>query len=424
MSNLTNSRVYNSTINKCELGGERWLQHHPIVEASLSKPVILTLARYYLPGFRAGGPIRSISNLVANLGDEFDFRIVTLSRDAFEAEPYPEVRDKEWVEVGKAKVFYIGEKSATKFIPRIVSETPHDLLYLNSIFDPIFSIAPLLTRKFQRNFHQAPALIAPRGEFSSGALAIKSWRKAAYIAATKFLEVHRDVVWQASTPHEAIDIRRRTGCAPERVVVAPDLSQRATGRGRKIHRKEGDPLRVCFLSRISPMKNLDYALRILKSVKAPVIFSIYGLDEGGEYSRHCRGLAAGLPSNLKVSFNPPVPHEEIGRIFAEHDLLFVPSRGENYGHVFIEALSVGLPILTSDKTPWLDLENIGVGWSLNLDAPGRFVEALEVASNWSREASVATSERCVEFAAIHLKDAATIEANRELFTIALRGKGS
>lgn len=388
----------------------------------MSKPVILTLARYYLPGFLAGGPIRSIANLVANLGDEFEFRIVTLSRDASEAEPYPAVRDNEWVEVGKAKVIYIGNKASIKTVRRIIAETQHDILYVNSMFDPVFSVAPLLARKLQRMCHKAPVVLAPRGEFSSGALAIKAWKKAAYIAACKLLDVHREVVWQASTPHEAIDIQRRVSCGSESVVIAPDLSQRALGRGRKIHREIGDPIRVCFLSRISPMKNLDYALRILKSVKIPAVFSIYGPDEGGEYSRHCRGLAEQLPSNIKVSFNPPVPHEEIGGIFAEHDLLFVPSRGENYGHVFIEALSVGLPILTSDRTPWLDLENFGVGWSLNLDDPGRFIEALEVASDWSREAWAATSERCIEFAAVHLQDAASIEANRELFTIAPSGK--
>src|SRR4051812_11201747 len=47
-----------------------------------AKPCILTFSRFYLPGFRAGGPIRSISRLVECLGDEFQFRIVTADRDA------------------------------------------------------------------------------------------------------------------------------------------------------------------------------------------------------------------------------------------------------------------------------------------------------------------------------------------------------
>ena len=41
---------------------------------------VFTLAPHYLPGFKAGGPIRSIANLAAELGDEIDFRIVARSQ--------------------------------------------------------------------------------------------------------------------------------------------------------------------------------------------------------------------------------------------------------------------------------------------------------------------------------------------------------
>jgi hypothetical protein len=45
------------------------------------KPTILILNEYYLPGYKAGGPIRSISNLVSWLGDDFNFKIITTDRD-------------------------------------------------------------------------------------------------------------------------------------------------------------------------------------------------------------------------------------------------------------------------------------------------------------------------------------------------------
>lgn len=37
------------------------------------RPVILSFASYYLPGYKAGGPIRTLENLVENFSDEFDF---------------------------------------------------------------------------------------------------------------------------------------------------------------------------------------------------------------------------------------------------------------------------------------------------------------------------------------------------------------
>ena len=45
------------------------------------RPVILAAIDWYLPAYRAGGPIRSLSNVVAALGGDIDFRIVCGNRD-------------------------------------------------------------------------------------------------------------------------------------------------------------------------------------------------------------------------------------------------------------------------------------------------------------------------------------------------------
>ena len=38
---------------------------------------VLVFVSNYLPGYRGGGPIRTIQNMVENLGDEIEFLIVT-----------------------------------------------------------------------------------------------------------------------------------------------------------------------------------------------------------------------------------------------------------------------------------------------------------------------------------------------------------
>ena len=55
------------------------------------KPIILVFVRHYLPGYRSGGPVRSLANLVDNLGDSLDFRIVTMDRDASDTVSYPDM---------------------------------------------------------------------------------------------------------------------------------------------------------------------------------------------------------------------------------------------------------------------------------------------------------------------------------------------
>lgn len=55
----------------------------------------------------------------------------------------------------------------------------------------------------------------------------------------------------------------------------------------------------------------------------------------------------------------------------------MPTQGENYGHVFIEALSSGTPILLSDQTPWRNLKDKGIGWDIPLARKDRFIHALQ-----------------------------------------------
>ena len=42
--------------------------------------VLVTIGSY-LPGYKAGGPIRSVANLIDALGDDFEFRVVTSDKD-------------------------------------------------------------------------------------------------------------------------------------------------------------------------------------------------------------------------------------------------------------------------------------------------------------------------------------------------------
>src|SRR5690606_23072653 len=70
-------------------------------EWKMGKPVILTFVHYYLPGYKSGGPVRTIANMVEHLSDQLDFWIVTSDRDALDSDPYPNVTIDAWNAVGK-----------------------------------------------------------------------------------------------------------------------------------------------------------------------------------------------------------------------------------------------------------------------------------------------------------------------------------
>ena len=75
---------------------------------------------------------------------EFDFRILTRDRDAGSAEPFARVRSGVWYRMDGCAVRYLSRRELAIDLWRLLRSTPHDVLYLNSYFSPMFTIVPLL----------------------------------------------------------------------------------------------------------------------------------------------------------------------------------------------------------------------------------------------------------------------------------------
>ncbi|WP_428031352.1 glycosyltransferase [Ancylobacter sp.] len=388
----------------------------------MTKPLILMPVSHYLPGFRAGGPVRSLVHLVDHLADEFDFRILTSDRDLGDAQAYPAVAVDRWVPVGRAQVHYTSPAGqAPLALARLIRRTPHDLLYLNSFFSPRFSIAPLVARRLGL-LPSRPTVLAPRGEFSAGAMALKSAKKRGYLRAGRAVGLFEGLRWQASSAFEAVDIRAVFGAAAD-VAVACDLSARLT-EVVPVHtpRAPGAPLRILFLGRLSPMKNLDFALRALAQVRRPVVFHIHGPAEDEAYRAACLALAAGLPPQVTVRWQGAVRPEDVEALMARHDLFFLPTRGENFGHVIAEALAAGTPVLISDATPWRGLAAAGVGDDLPLDAPAAFAARIDALADEPTEAALARRARAAAFVRRRQQQDDNVAASRDLFAASLASR--
>jgi len=342
---------------------------------------IMAFVGSYLPGYRAGGPLRSIANMVDQLSDDFEFWIVTLDRDLGDTSPYADIQPNQWQRVGVAMVYYLSPENCTvRGMAKLIKNTPYDALYLNSFFSPIFTIKPLLARRFGW-LPNKPVIVAPRGEFSTGAIKLKYLKKYVYVQIAKLFQLYDNVTWHASSAYEAQDIVRVMNESPAAIHVALNLPIRASSNApidASIQLKtDGADVRIVFLSRIAPKKNLDYALRVLCKVKACVIFDIYGPAEDTDYWKSCKELMKQVPANVSVNYLGSVHPEQVASIFSHYDLFFFPTRGENYGHVIAEALSVGTAVLLSDQTPWRDLQTDRVGWDIPLEDRDRFVSVID-----------------------------------------------
>jgi glycosyltransferase involved in cell wall biosynthesis len=384
------------------------------------KAIILTLVGNYLPGYKSGGPLRSINNIVDYLSDEFEFWIITSDRDVGDSVPYPNIVKNQWQEVGKAKVYYLSKhNSGLRDLANLIANTPHDILYLNSFFNPVFTFKTLLARRLGW-LPLRPTILSPLGEFSIGALKIKHLKKLIYIHITKFFRFYHAITWRASSSYEKLDIIRVLGTLPKDIQIALDLPSKSIKSDNTYFSNidsniNPSVLRIIFLSRITLKKNLDYALRVLSQVKAEIIFDIYGPLEDLEYWKTCQNLIQSMPSNITVAYNGSVLPDEIAATFSQYDLFLFPTYGENYGHVIAESLSVGVPVLLSDQTPWRNLETEGLGWDFSLQDMSAFVNTIESLALTSPVERRASRSRIVAKTRQRLLESGTLEANQKLF---------
>ena len=345
---------------------------------------ILILTDYYLPGVKGGGPIQSIRNMVDNLADEFDFYILTSDRDFGDNRSYNNIKTDVWLQVGKAKVYYT-DKSKLSFrkLDNILNKFAYDIIYLNSFFSYKFSIMPILLKRVNRI--SAKIVLAPRGEFSPGALGLKSNKKKLYIQLSKIIKMYTDVRWHATAKTEKKDIESIFG-EKVNIFIAGNLT--GTYKGLQFKRsieKKKNELKVVFISRIHPKKNLKQALVFLKSLKGNIKFNIYGPIEDKSYWDECKEVIEDLPKTISVSYKGVINHDKVTSVFKSHHVFLFPTLGENFGHVIYEALISGCPVIISNQTPWRNLESIQVGWDIDLSDKNKFIRSLQTCVDMGRD---------------------------------------
>ena len=380
---------------------------------------VLVFSGYFLPGYKGGGPIKTLKNLFdATPESEIQYRFVTSDRDSGDLRPYSSVKVGEWNEIEKIPVFYIQRGCIGLFqIFDLIKKGGYDCLYINSFFSFRFAIVPQLVA----TFYKRKVILAPRGELSQGALRMKQVKKKIFISIYKFFRLNVKSIFQASSIYEYNDIKKTLGNSVD-VQIAENIATKEFAQG--IHKRSSCSTRIVFISRISPKKNLLQAIEILEKVRASVEYDIYGPIEDHEYWDKCKDAMKRLAPNVSIRYKGTVSPEEVVSTLAQYDLFFFPTLSENYGHVIVEAFCAGLPVLISDTTPWRDLEEKGIGWDLPLNAPDKFAKVIDAFSDLTDDAHNSKRTKVLQWAKQKFSQPDTIDANIAMFKYANEKLGS
>lgn len=376
------------------------------------KQKIVILIDWYLPGTKAGGPVRSIYSLVNLIKDHFDLCIITSNCDLGSDESYKNILSNRLFSGDGVHYYYFSKDQLTPDnVVKQIQEINPDLVYLNSFWSYPFSIAIVKAKK--NGAFKVPVLLATRGMLGKGALSLKPLKKKIYLMLAKLSGWYKGITFHATNKQEFEDIKCQFKNA--KIITVANTNSGKVLRVEKI--KAENHIKLFYLSRIARVKNLHIALNILGKVGANVHieYDIYGNLEDREYWNECQSIIEKLPSNIKVNYKGELDFDKVQSVIVNYDALLLPTLNENFGHSIVESLLCGCLVIISDQTPWNDIYKSNAGFALPLNNEDGFVKAVNELAGLANEAYKIRSEAAISYISSKLNLEKSLEEYKNLF---------
>jgi glycosyltransferase involved in cell wall biosynthesis len=355
------------------------------------KENIVAFIDWYRPAFKAGGPIKSLENIVQSLDNTFYFYLVTSHYDV-DNKPLNTEPNK-WLKKGNYSIIYLDhEHQNSEFVLQSLKNITFKTIYFNSMFSSAFSVKPM---SYLSSLNKKMVL-APRGMLGKGALRIKRVKKMAFLAFASRTTRYKKLTWHASSIQEEREIKKQFG-PKANIEVALNLFNTPESKPHFTEKKPKE-LNLFFFSRIAKKKNLHFALRCLKELDhlENITFKIIGPIEEPNYWESCKGFIDEF-KNIKVEHCEVNSSTKLPEIINNSHFFFFPTIHENFGHVIAESLALAKPIIISDQTPWNNLETNNVGFTLALSQKKEYVNTLLQCYKMAGVEYAAMQEKCLPY---------------------------
>ncbi|MBU6142096.1 glycosyltransferase family 4 protein [Patescibacteria group bacterium] len=107
-------------------------------------------------------------------------------------------------------------------------------------------------------------------------------------------------------------------------------------------KKGTDRLKIVCVSRLAPWKKIDLLIEAIKDIDVDLVI----IGEGGS-RESLQKLVGDLNLERRVSFKGSVGHDEVNKYLDESDAFVLPSIGDSFGIVFLEAMARGVPVVAA-----------------------------------------------------------------------------
>ena len=243
----------------------------------------------------------------------------------------------------------------------------------------IWLLSNHFTASFARNY-SLPLVITPHGMLEPWSLGHSRLKKKIAMMLYQNRDLKSSVALHVTSYEEYLNVRRLGFNQPialiPNAVNFPNLAN--THHSAKIGKT------MLFLSRIHPKKGVQELIQAWARVRPPGWnLVIAGPDEGGHTNLIKKKIAqSGLESSVSV-FGPAYGKEK-ELLFLSANIFILPTYSENFGLVIAEALSYGLPVITTKGTPWESLIRSKSGWWIDFGVD-ELAKTIEIATSLSND---------------------------------------
>lgn len=312
---------------------------------------------FYPPASKAGGPVKSIESLFKEIHNEHKVFIVSPSVDidgeyidyngySLELKYYPNINIKD-------NISFI-------WLLRFCKKNCIDFIYLNSFFE-FKNLFIVIAASY---FLNVKTVLAPRGQLEPGALKTKKFLKYFYIKFFNMFLNSRIDIYHSTSVDESLNISKLLKIPSFKILQISNIRRVLVEDSffTKSDKKEGI-IKLVFFSRIVPKKNLLKLLTILSTCNVKGIYlDIYGNIEDKDYWIKCEKVLMNSPNKDNFSYMGIPSNTELFHVLNKYDVFIFPTLSENFGHVIIEALASGLPVILNNTTPFSnDVLNFNIG---------------------------------------------------------------
>lgn len=330
---------------------------------------VLFSTAYFQPAWDWGGPVRSMWNLTRGLVDQgAQVTVVTTTACQVGAVDVPPERVEDGVRIlaapalGRGRWRFANRQGISPglWLRTALAVAWADIVHIDGFWGPAPAVAAIAS-----GICRKPYIISTRGTLERRSLSAKRWKKRIALALGARRVIERAAGLHYTTQMEFQLSPNWAKRIPSFVVPNP-VEVGSPADGRPIRARFGiddDTVLLGMFGRLHRRKGLDVLLPALAvaTARRKMKLLLVGPDEAGYRQTITRSVGVHRLDD-SVILAGELSGADLARAYAAVDLLVLPSHGESFGNVVVEAAAQGTPCLVSDKVglkDWVTEHRVG-----------------------------------------------------------------